>query len=92
MPDLFDDAEWQKLFEEWSSEAEEYAVKKRKFDQFIQHLEKAKEPFRKKEQDLRRAKRERGESDELSAEERCQIWQGFDEIQRRIIDEIYGKE
>lgn len=92
MLDFFDNDEWQKLFEKWTSEAEEYAEKKKKFDRFIQRLKEEEEPFRKAEQDLRRAKRERGESEELSAEKRCQIWRGFGEIQRRIIEEIYGKE
>jgi len=36
MIDFFNNDEWQKLFEKWTSEAEEYTEKKKKFDRFIQ--------------------------------------------------------
>jgi hypothetical protein len=93
MSDFYNDgSDWEKLFKEWASEAEDYAKKKVKFDRFLQKLEEEKVPYRKREQALRAEKKERGESEELSGDERCRIWRGFNEIQRRIIDEIYGQE
>jgi len=89
MLDFFDNDEWKKFREKCAFDAKDDAEKKKKFDRFMQRLKKEKEPFKKREQTLRAEKRERGESDELTTEELNQIWQGFGDIQKKTVEEIY---
>ena len=88
----FDEDDLERLFERWASEGEDYDTKNRKFRIFMQRLEEEKEPFRAREEALREERRQRGENDELTEEDRIEIWRGFREISRRVEDEIYEKE
>ncbi|MCK4385135.1 MAG: hypothetical protein KAW52_02610 [candidate division Zixibacteria bacterium] len=79
------------LFEKWASEAEGWEVKKAKFEKYRKELKKAEIPFIKKEEELLKKKKETDKSAYLTADERDEIWRPFQEIHRRIVNEIYGK-
>ena len=84
-----EDLAW--LFEKWASKAEEYAVKKAKFEEYRKRLKEAEIPFKKKEEELLKQKREKDKRAYLTADEKDEIWYPFPEVRRRIEKEIYGE-
>ena len=87
---FFMEDELRKLFEKWTSEAEELAAKKARFDEYMERIKEARIPFIKKQKELLEKKREVNKNADLSAEERMQLWHPFYEICGKITEEIYG--
>jgi hypothetical protein len=87
----FNEKELASLFEKWASEAEEYRVKKAKFEEYKKRVKEAAIPFIKKQDELLEQKRKRDKKAMLTAEDRDKIWRSFPKIHRKIIDEVFGK-
>lgn len=87
---FFDEGDLRRLFEKWTSEAQDYKDRKTRFDKYMIRQEEAKIPFRKRQDELLREKRKKDKNAHLTVEELDEIWRPFREIRRRIEDEIYG--
>jgi len=88
---FFSEEDLSKLFEAWASEAEEYAAKKDRFDEYMRRLKQAKIPFGKKQEELLKQKRKKDKNAHLTVEEREEIWVSFWKVCRKIKNEIYGE-
>jgi len=84
-----DDLEY--LFREWTSEAEEYTIKKTKFEEFRKQLKEAEVPFVEKENKLLEQKRKKDKKAIVTGEEKYRIWEPFNKIYRKIFDEVFNK-
>jgi hypothetical protein len=82
--------ELRRWFARWADEAQGFASKKARFDAYMQKLDAAKGPFRKREAELLAEKRKRDKDATLTADEREAIWRPFGDISRRIEEEVYG--
>ncbi|MCK4224962.1 MAG: hypothetical protein KAX39_07260 [candidate division Zixibacteria bacterium] len=84
-----DDEDLRWLLEKWRSEAAETATRKRKLDEFMDRVKKAREPFFKKQGEYLQKKRRKDRDAFLTADERDQIWDPFRKVFRQIVDDVF---
>lgn len=84
-----DDEDLRWLLEKWRSEAAKTAARKRKLDELMDRLKKAREPFFKKQEEYLQKKRMKDRGAFLTADERDQIWDPFRKEFHQIVDDVF---
>ena len=86
---MYSEDELWDMVQRWQKEANNIEQSHNRFKEFMKRLEKAKEPYRRKEQELLQRKRRKNKNTILSVEELENIWRGFPKVRQKIEKDIY---